>query len=68
MVQSLKSLKYIEDKNLIAGHICKFLGNFDRAQVCNHHIMTILQPIKTFTKFNFFYRNYTWNLINQWKL
>lgn len=34
MVQSLKSLKYIEDKNLIAGHICKFLGNFDRAQVC----------------------------------
>ncbi|XP_065211776.1 WD repeat-containing protein 19 isoform X2 [Planococcus citri] len=32
MVMSLKSLKYVEDKKSLAGHICKFLGNFDKAQ------------------------------------
>lgn len=30
---SLRSLKYVEDKKLLSGHICKFLGNFDKAQV-----------------------------------
>lgn len=33
MVLSLKSLKYVEDKKLISGHVCKFLGQFDQAQV-----------------------------------
>lgn len=32
MVISLKSLRYLEDKKLISAHICKFLGQLDRAQ------------------------------------
>lgn len=38
MVISLKSLRYLEDKKLISAHICKFLGQLDRAQVINFYI------------------------------
>lgn len=42
MVFSLKSLKHIEDKKLISGHICKFLGQFDEAQVCKFSFTSVL--------------------------
>lgn len=35
MVWSLELIKYIEDKNLFAGHLAMYMKQFDKAQVIN---------------------------------
>ena len=42
MVMSLTSLKYVEDKKLLCGHICKFLKQFDRDQVHETIFLSII--------------------------
>lgn len=36
MVMGLERIVYVEDKNLLAGHIALLFGNYQTAQVMNH--------------------------------
>lgn len=34
MVMGLERIAYVEDKNLLAGHVALLFGNYETAQVC----------------------------------